>query len=333
LKLLGVEIQIINIFPASVYSIRAAARTGNLMAQIATRVQPIIPWQDLLIDQHKKSSFRELNEALEWADRVIIQKQVPPNEWLSLLEMRVKGRIIYDFDDAIWLYNKQFSRMLEVADLVIAGNEYLAQHARHNHSRVVVLPTGVNIQKYNAVCSSRSTRKTNEIVIGWVGSPSSVEYLELLNEPLNALSSNTAFQLWIIGSGGNRLPQFRSIKVVSYPKIPYDPANYVPKFDIGVMPLFDTPFTRGKCGSKILDYMAAKVASVCSPVGENSQIVQNEVNGLWARSKDEWIGALTRLIQDQSLRFHLGTNGFTTAQENYSIEKIAGKLFNLLEAM
>jgi glycosyltransferase involved in cell wall biosynthesis len=255
------------------------------------------------------------------ADAVIVIKSFLDDEWRSVLRANAR-RVIYDFDDAVWMNDERgFVEMMGLSDAVVAGNGFLAAHASKFHQRVSVIPTGVRLDRYETRSGRR--KPDDRCVIGWVGSPSTVGYLEMLVSPLAALGEELNITLRVVGAGASALPQFHNVKVESHPSIPYDPVRFVPGFDIGVMPLADTDWERGKCGAKLLEYMAAAVPAISSAVGENVRIVKEGVTGMLARTEQEWVSALRRLAGDSDLRQRMGEAARENVRRNYGSEVIA----------
>jgi glycosyltransferase involved in cell wall biosynthesis len=156
-----------------------------------------------------------------------------------------------------------------------------------------------------------------------------VKYLELIVEPLAKLGEEIDFIFRIVGAGKEPLPQFRNVKVETHPAIPYDPVRFVPQFNIGVMPLADSDWERGKCGAKLLEYMAAGRPAVSSAVGENIRIIEDGITGLLARTEDEWVAALRNLALNPQLRKQMGESARERVRKMYSSET-AASLWNKL---
>ncbi len=283
----------------------------------ALNVLRMMPTMIYLRTVMARSRFADLVKS---SDVVIALRTSLDEDWRTLLKKNAR-RIIYDFDDAVWMSDRQgFEEMTRLADAVVAGNRFLAERAAILNPRVSVIPTCVRLDRYE-----KATRRASHsrCVIGWVGSPSTVKYLELIVEPLAILGKESDLTLRIVGAGATRLPQFAQVRVESHPSIPYDPVRFVPHFDIGVMPLADTEWERGKCGSKLLEYMAAGIPAVCSDVGENSRIIENGVTGFLARDADEWISALRLLVNESRLRQSIGLAGRERVRADYSAEIVA----------
>jgi len=163
--------------------------------------------------------------------------------------------------------------------------------------------------------------------VGWIGSPSTAKYLQMLASSLETLSALFPLRLRAIGGGGVRLP---GVEVENLPWSELEEVSMLQGCDIGVMPLADTPWERGKCGFKLIQYMACRKPVVASPVGVNREIVVDGVNGFLASSHDEWVRALERLKSDPELRKTMGANGRRMVEEKYCLQVTAPRLHWLL---
>jgi glycosyltransferase involved in cell wall biosynthesis len=248
----------------------------------------------------------------------------PVFEWLTAKVFRKK--IIYDFDDAIWLTDRsdeswltkklrarnKISAICKLSYKVSAGNRYLRDYAVKYNSQTVVNPTTIDTLKI----LETNRNENNEVVIGWTGSHSTLKYLKGIESVLQTLErdySNVRF-LFI----ADQQPDL-SLNRLSFKHWKLETENEdLSEIDIGIMPLPDNEWTRGKCGFKILQYMAMSIPAVASPVGVNSQIIENEENGFVCETETEWLHALRRLVEDNSLRKKFGVSGQRLVAKNYS---------------
>ncbi len=264
-------------------------------------------------------------------DILVIQKKVF-HVWELFLLRLLAHRIIYDIDDAIMFLDnrgmpdptrvstkrlKRFIRTVRTADHVITGNQYLADYVRPYNHQLTIIPTPVNTRQY-CVRDSASTDGGSEVIIGWIGTQGNLKYLKMLENPLSRLSAKYPhIRMRIV------CDRFIDLAEVPLDKKPWrleEEASDLQSFDIGVMPLVDNSWTQGKCGFKILQYMGVGIPSVCSPVGVNAEIVQEGVNGYLARDEDEWVEKLSRLIENEDLRRHVGLKGRELVEAHYSLE-------------
>jgi len=234
--------------------------------------------------------------------------------------------MIFDFDDAVFIpyvspSNGHLSRLkfpgktraiCRLSSHVMAGNRYLAEYARRVNSNVTIIPTTIDTDKY---LLESSKPESPAPVIGWSGSFSTVQHLDILRAPLRRLAAREKFRLRIVGVPDYRLD---GVDVESIPWRSRTEVEDLRVIDIGMMPLPDDDWTRGKCGLKALQYMALGIPTICSPVGVNSDIIQDGVNGFLASTEDEWIEKLTTLLHSAELRRRLGLAGRLTVEAKYS---------------
>jgi glycosyltransferase involved in cell wall biosynthesis len=256
----------------------------------------------------------------------------------ELLLLKRRCRVILDYDDAIFhnydnskigvkklIYKKKISRLMRSASCVIAGNQYIADYARAAGSeRVYVLPTVLDLGKYD---SAESGVVREKFTIGWIGTPMTVKYLEILRGVLSALYFKDQVRLTLIGCRQFDIP---GIEVQTVTWSEETEAQMIRNFDVGVMPLFDGPWERGKCGLKLLQYMACSVPVIASPVGVNVTIVEHGITGFLAHSRREWVEALTVLYEQDKLRLEMGREARYHVSANFDIRSNASILNQIL---
>ena len=266
-------------------------------------------------------------------DVIFIEKITPPKWWVRWLK-KVNDRIIYDIDDAMFTKSpKRTQYLIKNSRRVVAGSHFIFDYCRSINPKTTLLPTPVPLHIYPKHVTPSTQNKT-VINLGWVGTTGNLQYLTLLQEPFARLSQNfpDKVRLTIIG----HIKQFETLKSlftdIQIDLKPYiDPENifdHIADFDIGLMPLFDGDWEKGKCASKALVYMAAHVPVVCSRVGENMEVIQDGVNGFLASDEDEWILKLSKLIENPNLRATLGAEGRKTVEQKYSTEVCYNILLN-----
>ncbi len=244
--------------------------------------------------------------------------------------------IVYDFDDAIylgptntvnpwaaWLRDSGKTEALcRLARHVTVGNETLAVYARPRANAVTVLPTTIDTEAYVV----RDRRPNKRPVLGWSGSLTTLPYLASMSDTLLSLRQRIDFELRVIG-GALQIP---GLDVQSRPWRAENEVEDLQELDVGIMPLPDDPWTRGKCGLKALQYMALGIPPVVSPVGVNTEIVRHGQNGFLASTPEEWVERLAGVLADEELRGRLGREARITVEERYSARVHAPRLAKIL---
>ncbi len=261
-------------------------------------------------------------------DTVLIVRECFPAgpAFLERLLRRVARRIVFDFDDAIWLpseseTNRLFAwlkrpektaRILAISDLAIAGNAYLADYARRYARALTIIPTTIDTDVYRP----QPRASSDEVVVGWSGSPTTSGYLDGIVSPLVRLQRERSVRLLTVGA-----PRWRPARldVEAHPWSLENELPFLRRMDVGLMPLTDDAWSRGKCGLKALQYMALETATVVSPVGVNAEIVEHGRNGLHACTEEEWYSTIRTCVDDPSLRRKLGERARHTVEERYSV--------------
>ncbi len=256
-------------------------------------------------------------------DVVFIQWLTPPAFWVALLR-RINKRIVFDFDDAIFLHRPERTRaLIEAAAVVTVGSHFIRDYAAEVNPEVVLLPTPVALHDFEAKRHDPAPGN-KAVTIGWIGSPATLQYLEVLKEPAALLARRYAGRVRLVVVGG--LDQAEKARPwldgLELELVPYVQPQRIPavaaSLDIGIMPLFDRIWEKGKCAGKALEYMAAAVPTVASGVGENVHVIEDGVNGYLADTPEQWVEKLGRLIDDPALRARLGGKGRETIAERYS---------------
>ena len=286
--------------------------------------------------------FRELFSMRQY-DVVLLYREAIPigppivERWIHRLGIP----IVYDFDDAIFLpavsdANKAFSflkhpkrvaQILRMSREVSVGNEFLAAYARQFNSHVTVIPTAVDTNKF-VPRAKALTAGRDKPVVGWIGSPTTFQYLESLKEILAEVAARQPFTLRVSGAG--RAVHFPGVDVEVAPWSMADEVSLFNTCDIGVYPLRDDDWSRGKCGFKAIQCMACGVPVVAAAVGVNREIIEDGVNSYLAATRDEWVSKLSRLIADPALRARMAAAGRHTIEERYSLHVTAPRLAAVL---
>lgn len=247
--------------------------------------------------------------------------------------------MVFDFDDAVFVaykspsngylsYLKFPAKTAEICRLsahIMAGNQYLADYAKEFNENVTIIPTTIDTEKYKIV---EKNENPEIVTIGWSGSYSTVQHLDTIRGVLEELAATEKFRLRVIGTPDYEISgvETESLKWRSETEI-----EDLEKIDIGLMPLPDENWSRGKCGLKALQYMALGIPTICSPVGVNSTIIEDGENGFLADGKEEWLDKLKKLLHSYKLRQKLGLAGRRTVEENYSAISQAPNVFEVFQ--
>jgi len=258
--------------------------------------------------------------------------------WLERLLGRLGVPYVVDYDDAVFhrydlhsvawvrsLLGGKIDQVMRWARLVIVGSDYLRDRARQaGATRVEYLPTVVDLTRYHVPLDGAGSIYT----IGWIGSPLTASSLTVARSALAEVCADGNARVTLVGAGRFTLDPV-PIDVRSWSET--TEVAELQRFDVGIMPLPDGPWERGKCGYKVIQYMACGRPVVASPVGANRQIVEHGRDGLLATTSVEWAGAL-RALRDRSLRARMGAAGRAKVEREYSIQVTAPRLASLLRA-
>lgn len=254
------------------------------------------------------------------------------------LVARTGRKLIVDYDDAIFhqydshpnplvrrFLGRKLEPLLRRTDLGICGNDYLKAYARSLCVRTEVVPTVVDASMW-VPRTRHGDQRRGVVVVGWIGSPSTWKFMDPLLPILDALVADLGVVVRVVGAGAATMrPGFEFAEWSEAAEV-----GLVQSMDIGVMPLPDEPWARGKCGFKLIQYMACGLPVVASPVGMNSQIVDDGGSGMLARTSEEWSAALRRLIGDSDLRSEMGSAGRRRVESSYSLQVQGPRLAAML---
>jgi glycosyltransferase involved in cell wall biosynthesis len=272
-------------------------------------------------------------------DVVVIQRDLFPfgPPWLERVLYRRNPHIVYDTDDATYSRPvftpktpfqrlRRFDKVIEVvrqARWVSAATQPIADWARQFNSDVCVVPMAVDLREYDRVCAEVRPPAAGPLVIGWAGTGGGLTYLEKLAPVLTDIAARHDVVIRVLSGGYRRVG-------TSLPGVPIDARPWRPEtalremagFDIGLVPLDDTPFERAKFPFKLLQYLALRIPSAVSRVGTAATLVRHGDNGLLAGTTEEWRDALEMLIRDADTRRRLATQGRQTVEESYTVERV-----------
>ena len=278
-------------------------------------------------------------------DVIWIEKEALPWWPVSIELLLLSGTpYVLDYDDAVFhsydmhkswavrkLFGSRLDRLMSKAALVTAGNSYLAQRAIDAGAPwVEVLPTVIDLDRYPIRRQSEMDLNSGVSYVPrivWIGSPSTAHYLDLLRETLLRLAKHTPFVLRVIGASGVDVP---GVEVETVAWTEDTEVDSISSCAVGIMPLEDSPWEKGKCGYKLIQYMACSLPVVASAVGANVEIVEDGKNGYLVRSTDEWVVALRTLLESPGLRAEMGKAGRARVEENYCLQKTGPRLVELL---
>lgn len=259
--------------------------------------------------------------------------------WLESLVLSKKIPYLVDYDDAIFhrydqhpnplvrrMLGHKIDAVMRYASTVVVGNDYLCDHAiKAGAQRVEILPTSIDLARYPPPKSAQNETFT----IGWIGSPATTRYLHLVREALAEVCAHNQARVVLVGASE---PGWMDVPHAIHPWSEDTEVAQIGGFDVGIMPLEDSPWERGKCGYKLIQYMACGKPVVAAPVGINTRIVEPGINGYLAETKHDWVRALTALMADAGLRQQMGAAGRAKVERGYSVQVNAPRLAAMLRA-
>jgi glycosyltransferase involved in cell wall biosynthesis len=256
------------------------------------------------------------------------------------LLLRRRRPIVFDFDDAFFhaydfhrspivrrLLGGKLEPLLRAASACTCGNAYLRDYAAQLCSNTFIVPTAVDTERYLPA----KERRGDVPVIGWIGSPSTWQYMQPVAPVLEEMVRAGRARVLIVGSGSaSRAQVHNGFEFVDWSEA--TEIAEIQRMDIGIMPLPDDPWARGKSGYKLIQYMACGLPVVASPVGVNTEIVKDGETGLLANSLPEWQAALDRLLADAGARVRMGKEGRCRAVAEYSLQAHAPRVVEIIRA-
>ncbi len=307
------------------YAVGAAARTRRLARAAAGAAARLV--RLLTAGRH---------------DVVVVHRDLlPRGNGVALAALR-RARVpyVYDFDDAIYLSPREFvedgegSRALMArgkdpaetvalvagAAVVLAGNETLAAWARAHNADVRVQPTPVDTDVFRPPSRPRAAGSSS--VVGWIGSPTATYCLTALCPALGRVGHRHRYALHVVGAGAGERIEVPGVPVKQTAWSLESDGTAYRALDVGLYPLPDNAWTRGKCGYKALVYMASGAVPVVSPVGVSAEIVEHGVRGFHAPDDDGWVTAVDRLLADPELRVQMSVRGRRYVEEHYSVRAL-----------
>ncbi len=317
LKTQGVEVRIINYISSSYFKLDVNSK----------RISIFLRLKNYLFSKVQTLKILFLAKGYD----VVIVQRILLSKCEQALLKAVNPRIVFDFDDALFAHprlTKRFEHMVKISRHLIFESAINLDYTRKFNINVSRIIGPIDIHRYRA----KVWKKIDEapVVIGWIGSVSTNKYLNLLHDVLKKIQDKYKDRV--------------VIKVVSSGRLAWNDIFYtfvnwaleseiheLQDFDIGIMPLEDDDWCKGKGGYKLLQYMALGIPSIASPVGTNRELILDGVNGFFAATDKEWIDRISELIEDRELRSRMGMNGRKMAEEKHSYEKSMLALMPVLE--
>jgi len=271
-------------------------------------------------------------------DLCIIEKELIPY-FPPLLEKFLKIKnipFILDYDDAIFINYKKnktinfllknkISSIIRMSEGVMAGSPYLFDYCKKYNDNSIFIPTSINFKKYDNITIPSS----DKLSIGWIGTPSTSNYIIQILPSLLKIINKYKCDVHLIGFDKNIKNKFLNNKNIKIIKWEYETELIeLSKIDIGLMPLLNTDWCKGKCALKIIQYLALGIPVVVSPIGANKNIVNNGKNGFFAIDEKDWFNKISTLIEDKQQRILLGKNGKNQIKDFYDTKINSIKIVN-----
>jgi glycosyltransferase involved in cell wall biosynthesis len=271
------------------------------------------------------------------ADAVWIHRYAVPvgTGLLGAISKTVKRPLVFGYDDAVYMPSgkKNLLRMwfgswrdvnwlISHSHLVIARNEFLATYARRHNPYVSMIPAGIDVSLYERISASIARRRDDDLtfVMGWIGTPATMPYLELARPALESLGREGPVELRVIGGGKVRLANVL-VKHITWRQ--EAEVQELARVDVGIAPMPDDEWARGKSGLKVVQYMGCGIPVVASAVGVHLELLESGKQGFLVRTTEEWLRALRALRNDRNLRAEMGQSGQQTARLKHDLPLIA----------
>lgn len=274
-------------------------------------------------------------------DLLWVEKELLPwlPSWLEKALLVGNLPFVLDYDDAVFHTYDQHSNswvrkflsgkhpdLMQRAEVIVVGNDYLADFARVSGApNVETVPTVIDLERYSST-NNLQLKSENKPCVGWIGQRATAAFLTPLTSIFQRLSEDGVASFTAVGIQASSF----DLPMASIPWTEDTEVQSIRGFDIGIMPLLDEPFERGKCGYKLIQYMACGLPIVASPVGVNSQIIEHGVNGFLAETPLEWEMALRTLVSDPAMRIRMGQAGRQKVEQQYCLQVTATRLMKLL---
>jgi glycosyltransferase involved in cell wall biosynthesis len=264
-------------------------------------------------------------------DILWIEKELFPKipAWFERFILLAKKKYIVDYDDATFLnYRKSFipnkiAKIMGMSSCVVCGNEFLLDYARNaGAKKVKLLPTIVNLDHYTI----KKKNSKNVIIIGWIGAPYTVHYLLPILDILVTMSESVPLVLHVVGA----TIEHPNVNIKCIPWCEKNESTLIQEFDIGIMPLSDSPWEEGKCAYKLIQYMACGLPVIGSNIGANKEVIAHGENGFLAKTSDDWLKYLNILVDNLERRELMGAAGRSVVENKYCTKVLAPVLKEVL---
>jgi glycosyltransferase involved in cell wall biosynthesis len=251
--------------------------------------------------------------------------------FLERIAKKINPNMVLEFDDAIYLtflHKKKIPRLIRMSKHVIVGNNFLKHYALQFNPHVTVIPTVIDTDRYSP---KKDYRRQGKLNIGWIGLAYNLPYVQKLEETLQKLKREIGdFKFTVICSEGLEID---GVDIIFKPWSYDDEITNIRNLDIGIMPLADDEWAKGKCGLKVLQYMACGVPVMASPVGVNNEIIKDGENGFLAATDKEWLEKLSLLARNEELRRKIGQKGRETVEKHYSLKLWGPRVASLYKSL
>ena len=327
LNLAGMEVRelcpLINIYskiPLSPNNLRLTRYTMPLYAV----------WQGIKLSARISHILGTWANNITWMSRFLVPGHLS-------LEPLLKRPLVYDVDDSIWLYSPlaghAAATIAKRSEIIIAGNDYIATWFEPYSSHVRVVPTAIDTEKYCAD-RRRNNSKKDRFVIGWIGSSSNLRYLRIIEQCLrDFLLDHRDSEFLIVCDKPLDLDIFPRGQATYVRWSENTEIELINRMDVGVMPLSDDDYAKGKCSYKMLQYMACGIPVIISPIGMNKEILQKGTLGLAATSPSEWYEAFSFYYRNTSVARDHGEKGRHVAEQSYSLQVITKQLASIFKSL
>ncbi|MCD6579363.1 glycosyltransferase family 4 protein [bacterium] len=277
--------------------------------------------------------------SLKKYDLIIIEAELFPYipnifEWLLKV---FKISYILDYDDAIFhhydegflkkiLLGRKIGNIAKNAKAIITGSPYLTNYMNRYNKKIYEIPTVIDLNKYPV----EKAAMPKIFTIGWIGSPYTEDYLLEIYAPLKEFYKGHNYKLVLIGASQKMVEKLKDLPIEIVEWNEGDEVGHLQKFNVGIMPLPDTKWTRGKCGFKLIQYMGCFLPVIADPVGINKKLVKEGITGFLPREKKDWISVLEKIYKNEKLQIALGNEGRQIIEKKYSIEVVHKNYLNIL---